>query len=126
MLDKSQLETHRTWQEATGIGLGVVASLSPWLTGQIDDQSIMAATAAAGILVMLVSAMQLMVLNRAEEVLVLLSGLWLTLAPVGLGYVATPLGLLHLVIGPAIVALATLELWQDWELSDTELARYGN
>lgn len=125
MLDKTQLETHRTWQEATGMGLGLIVALSPWITGQLSDPTILAATAAAGSIVLLLSAVQLMALTRFEEVATLLAGAWLCVAPFSLGYVASPLGVMHLLFGPAIVALSALELWQDWSKSDDELERYG-
>ena len=125
MLDKTQLETHRAWQEATGIGLGLIAALSPWITGQLSDSTILSATAAAGSMVLLLSAAQLLTLTRFEQVATLLAGLWLCGAPFGLGYVASPLGVMHLLLGPAIVALSALELWQDWSKSDEELERYG-
>lgn len=126
MLDKAQLETHRTWQEAAGMGLGLIAALSPWITGQTANPTILAATAAAGSLVLLISAAQLLSLTRFEEVATLLAGLWLWAAPFTLGYIGSPLGVLHLLLGPAIAALAALELWQDWAKSDDELERYGS
>lgn len=126
MLDKTQLETHRTWQEAAGMGLGLIAALSPWITGQTSNPTILTATAAAGSLVLLISAAQLLSLTRFEEVATLLAGLWLWAAPFMLGYIASPLGVLHLLLGPAIAALAALELWQDWTKSDEELERYGS
>ena len=125
MLVMTQLETHRTWQEAAGMGLGLVAALSPWITGQISDPTILAATAAAGSLVLLVSAVQLLTLTRFQEMTALLAGLWLCASPFALGYIASPLGFLHLALGSAIAALAALELWQDWAKSDDELERYG-
>jgi hypothetical protein len=31
----------------------------------------------------------------------------------------------HILFGALVVVLATVELWQDWRLSDKELARHG-
>jgi hypothetical protein len=31
----------------------------------------------------------------------------------------------HFVLGAIVVLLAAVELWQDWRLSDQELARHG-
>ena len=38
---------------------------------------------------------------------------------------AGPLQYWHFVLGAIIVLLATWELWQDWRLSDKELAQHG-
>lgn len=126
MASTGRLEVHQTWQEAVGIGLGVLVALSPWLTGQADDPVILKATAAAGIIVLLISATELMSLHRWEEALTLLCGLWLCAGPFVLGYAGTALAGVHLVAGAAVVALSALGLWQDWRLSDDELERYGS
>lgn len=126
MPSTADLRTHRTWQEAVGIGLGAVAALSPWITGQTGDQTILGATAAAGAVVLLLSAVQLMSLSRGGEFVSLICGLWLLTGPFALGFSATPMGVLHLVIGAAVTALAALELWQDWNLTDQDLERYGS
>ncbi len=126
MTNKEELEIHSTWQEAAGIGLGTVAALSPWLTGQLEESTIVMATAAAGIVVLFLSCVKLMVLSRAEEAATLLAGLWLIAGPFVLGYVGTSLGMLHLVLGAAISALSALELWQDWNRSEDDLARHGS
>ena len=126
MIEKAPLETHQTWEEAIGIGLGMAVALSPWLTGQVSNSTVVMATAAAGSLVLLLSALQLVTLSRLEEWGTLVAGLWLWLAPFTLDYIPTPLGLAHLLLGPAIAVLAALELWQDWAKSDDELERYGS
>lgn len=125
MTNKDKIEIHETWQEAAGIGLGVAAALSPWLTGQLDNQSIVVASSAAGVVVLILSCVKLMILNRTLEIVTLLSGLWLLVGPLLLGYLGTPLSFLHIVLGAAITVLSALELWQDWNLSEAELAQYG-
>lgn len=125
MPNNEQIETHQTWQEAAGIGLGVVAALSPWLTGHLDNSTIVSATAAAGIVVLLMSCVKLMVASRAEDAAMLLAGLWLLAGPFVLGYAGTTLGMLHLLVGAVISALAALQFRQDRNSSDRNLARHG-
>lgn len=125
MIEKAPVETHRTWQEAVGMALGTAVALSPWLTSQVSNSKILVGTAAAGSFVLLLSALQLMTLTRLKEWATLFMGLWLWIAPFSLDYIPTPLGLVHLLLGPAIAVLAALELWQDWSKSDNELERYG-
>ena len=53
-------------------------------------------------------------------------GLWLIVSPFVFDYAgADALRVWHFVLGGLVVALAVLELWQDWPLSDQELARHG-
>jgi hypothetical protein len=125
MLNKNaSLEVHDTWQEAVGIALGLIASLSPFLAGETNPM-ILNATTAAGALVLVLSAVKLLSLNRYEEFAILLCGLWLCAGPTVLGYAGTPLGLMHWLAGPVIVAMSVLEIWQDWRLTDDELERHG-
>jgi hypothetical protein len=66
-------------------------------------------------------------LQRWEEVATILAGLWLIASPYIFGYSHD--GLLrfwHSSLGGLVVLLAALQLWQDWKLSDQELAKYNN
>ena len=53
-------------------------------------------------------------------------GIWLIVSPFIFDYAgADPLRSWHFVLGGLVAALAALELWQDWLLSDQELAEHG-
>ncbi len=118
--------THHDMLDAAGIGLGVLVALSPWLTGHSADSPVLRLTAAAGIIVLIISAVQLMIVNREQELLVLACGLWLIASPFVLGYAGTTLSLIHFVLGAAITALALLELRQDWNMTDVSIGLFGS
>jgi hypothetical protein len=115
-------DAHRTWQDWLQIALGVLVFLSPWLTGQHDNHAVAANVGIISALVIGLAALELVDLHRWEEVGQILCGLWVALSPVIVGYNGA-LGYMHFVLGALIVLLAALELWQDWKLDDTELAK---
>jgi len=62
-------------------------------------------------------------LHRWEEGLETAFGLGLIASPFIVGYAdAGTLRYWHFFLGTAVVLIAVLELWQDWRLSDAELA----
>jgi hypothetical protein len=79
-----------------------------------------------GALVLLMAELELTNLQRWQETVQVACGLWLIASPFGFGYSATgALRYWHFILGGAVVLLALLQLWQDWKLSDRELARHG-
>ena len=52
-------------------------------------------------------------------------GAWLIASPFIFAY-AGALSLWHYALGAAVILLAVLELWQDRNASDADLARYGH
>lgn len=129
-------DVHRTWEDWTGILLGVLIGLSPWLIGEMGalpdwNEPLVTHPAAwnavlVGALVIALGAMELSGLQRWEEGLEILCGLWLAASPFIFGYGnAGTLRYWHFVLAAVVVLLALLELWQDWKLSDKELARHG-
>jgi hypothetical protein len=66
----------------------------------------------AGTLITMLALLELMSLERWEELLELACGLWVVVSPLVLGYDGT-LRLAHFVLGGAVAVLALLELWQD-------------
>jgi SPW repeat len=120
------LNVHRTWEDWAGIVLGVVIGLSPWLAGHLDDQAIMWNAAIVGLLVLALAVFEFVNLHRSEEVGEVACGLWLIASPFVFGYAdGAALMYWHFVLGAIVVLLAAVELWQDWRLSDQELARHG-
>ena len=119
-------DVHRTWEDYAGMGLAVLIGLSPWLAGQHDLQAANWNAAAVGVLVLALAAFELVNLHRSEEAGEIALGLWLIASPFTFGYAdGGALMIWHFVLGAAVVLLAALELWQDWRLSDQELARHG-
>jgi O-antigen/teichoic acid export membrane protein len=115
---------HRTWEDYVGMVLGVVIGLSPWLAGQTDHEAALWNAAAVGALVLALAMFELVDLHRSEEYGELALGLWLIASPFTFGY-GGALMVWHFALGAIVVLLAILELWQDWRLSDKELARHG-
>jgi hypothetical protein len=119
-------KVHRTWEDWVGIALGVLIGFSPWLTGQQNDAVVSWNAVIVGALVLALAALELAGLRRWEEVCEVVCGLWLIASPFVFGYIGTgTLGYWHFVLGVLVVLLAAWELWQDWKLSDKELARHG-
>jgi SPW repeat-containing protein len=133
MSDFGFLKTHRTWEDWCGMLLGVLIALSPWFPTQADHELVDAErsfvilnTFTVGVLVFGLAQLQYVALQRWEEVAEIVLGLWLIASPYVFGY--TDDGLLHFwhsSLGGLVVALAALQLWQDWGLSDQELAQHG-
>lgn len=117
---------HRTWEDWVGILVGVSIGLSPLFAGQEDNQLVMLNAIIIGVLVVSLAAFELVDLHRWEEVGEIACGLWLIASPYIFGYAGTgTLQYWHFGLGAVVVLLAAMELWQDWKLSDKELARHG-
>jgi hypothetical protein len=132
MSDFRFLSTHRTWEDWCGMLLGLLIVLSPWFPTQtshdVDAERnfVILNTFTIGILVFGLAQLQYVALQRWEEVAEIAAGLWLIASPYIFGYAND--GLLqfwHSTLGALVVLLAALQLWQDWELSDQELAQHG-
>jgi hypothetical protein len=115
---------HRTWEDWLGMILGIVIGVSPWLTGQTDSTAVVVNSVAIGAFVLGLAMLQFVSLQRWEEVSAILCGLWLITSPVNFVY-GGALATWHFMLGAIVILLAAAELWQDWKLSDEELARHG-
>lgn len=116
------ISTHRTWEDWATMVLGVLIGISPWMTGATDQTMVVATSVVVGALLVLVGILEQVRLHRLEEVFQLFCGLFVLAAPSWLVYGGT-LAAFHYVLGALVAVLAILELWQDWSLSDRELAR---
>lgn len=116
---------HRTWEDWAGIGLGVLIGLSPWLAGESHSEGIVLQAALIGILVLALAAFEFVDLRRWEEGAELACGAWLMAAPFMLGYAGSHLATWHFVLGGVVALLALVELWQDWKLTASDLAKHG-
>jgi O-antigen/teichoic acid export membrane protein len=77
-------------------------------------------------LVIALGALELTGLQRWEQGGEIACGLWLIVSPFIFGYAeADALRYWHFVLGALVALLAVVELWQDWNLSDKELAQHG-
>jgi SPW repeat len=133
MSDFGFFKTHRTWEDWLGMLLGVLIILSPWFPTQAGHEIIDAErsvvivnTFVVGILVFFLAQLEYVALRRWEEVAAILLALWLIVSPYVFGYHGD--GLLrfyHSTLGGLVLLLATLQLWQDWELSDQDLLKHG-
>jgi hypothetical protein len=117
---------HRTWEDWVGMAVGMLIAISPWIAGQADGQLPMLNAIAVGTAVFLLAELELVDLNRWEETGEILCGLWLIASPFVFGYAeAGVLATWHFALGSIVVLLAVVELWQDWKLSDKQLAEHG-
>ncbi len=133
MSDFGFFRTHRTWEDWLGMLLGVLIILSPWFPTQAGHEIVDAErsvliinTFAVGILVFGLAQLEYIALQRWEEAAAILLALWLIVSPYVFGYHGD--GLLrfyHSTLGGLVLLLATLQLWQDWELSDQDLLKHG-
>src|SRR5689334_25294993 len=132
MSDFRLLGTHRTWEDWLGMLLGLLIVLSPWFPAQASqdvadsDRSIMILnTFTVGIIVLGLAQLEYVALQRWQEVGEILLGLWLIASPLILGYSGDEmLRIWHATLGGIVVLLGALQLWQDWRLSDQELANH--
>ncbi len=120
------LNVHYTWEDLVSMGLGGLVVLTSWMVGDAITQAAAINAVVVGILVITLGASEFLDLRRWEEGLEAACGLWLIASPFMFGYAdAGTLRYWHFVLGAAIVLLAVLELSQDWQLSDDEIARHS-
>ena len=118
-------DAHRSWEDWLGMLLGVLTGLSPWISGQMGSQTMMLNAILVGAIVFVLGEYEAADLHRWQEVGEIALGSWLAASPFIFDYSADgTLRFWHFVLGAVIVILAVLELWQDWNLSDEELAEH--
>lgn len=103
---------HRGWEDFCSAGLGILILLSPILVGAEATTAITISAGLVGVVITMLALLEIMSLQRWEEVLELLCGLWVVISPMVFNYGGT-LRLAHFVLGGLVVLLALLELWQD-------------
>jgi SPW repeat len=133
MSDFRFFSTHRTWEDWCGMLLGALIVVSPWFPIQASHEVLDAErnfvilnTLAVGILIFGLAQLEYVALQRWEEVAAILAGLWLIASPYMFGYSGDgTLRFWHSTLGGLVVLLAALQLWQDWDLSDQDMAQHG-
>ena len=117
---------HRPWEDWVSMLLGVLIGFSPWFADQQGNPAINWNAVLVGVLVLAFALLESISLQRWEEAGEMVLGLWLIASPFTFGYAeAGTLRYWHCMLGAMVVVLAIVELWQDWRLSDKELARHG-
>ena len=133
MSDFRFFSTHRPWEDWFGMLLGVLIVVSPWFPQQpandvMDaERSVMILnTFVVGMLVFGLAQLEYVALQRWEEVAEIALGLWLIASPLIFGYSGDDtLRAWHATLGGIVVLLGALQLWQDWGLSDQDLANHA-
>jgi hypothetical protein len=122
---------HRSWEDWLGMLLGVLIVVSPWFPFSSHDvmdaerSTLILNTFVVGMLVFGFAQLEYVALQRWEEVGEIAIGLWLVASQFILGYAGDEaLRAWHIVLGGIVALLGALQLWQDWHLSDQELARH--
>jgi hypothetical protein len=106
--------------------IGVVIGLSPWIIEEQHNQAVMWNAVLVGVLVLGLAQLEYVKLKRWEETVLIALALWLIASPFVFGYAQSgELRYWHFLLGAIAMLIAALELWQDWRLSDKELADHG-
>ena len=76
-------------------------------------------------LVLGIAQLEYVALHRWEEVAGIVLGLWLMASPFIFSYSQDQaLQVWHMVLGAAVALVGALQLWQDWNLSEQDLAKH--
>ena len=118
---------HRDWEDWLGMLLGILTGLSPWISGQMGSQATMFNAVVVGAMLFVLGELEAVDLHRWHEGGVIALGAWLGASPFIFGYSENgSLRFWHFALASIVVILAAVELWQDWNLSDEELAEHEN
>ncbi|QPF81915.1 SPW repeat protein [Bradyrhizobium genosp. L] len=125
--------THRSWEDWLGMLLGVLIMVSPWFPMQVSNaidlehSHLVLNSFVVGMLVLGLAQLEYVALHRWEEVASILLGLWLIASPFVLSYSQDQaLQLWHIALGALVAVMGALALWQDWNLSEQELAEHSH
>ena len=131
MSDNRFFGTHRPWEDWLGMLLGVLIMVSPWFPIQVSDvvdverSHLVLNSFVVGMLVLGVAQLEYVALHRWEEVASIVLGLWLIASPNIFGYSEDQaLQLWHILLGGLVALIGALQLWQDWNLSEQDLAKH--
>ncbi|WP_298363309.1 SPW repeat protein [uncultured Bradyrhizobium sp.] len=131
MSDNRFFGTHRPWEDWLGMLLGVLIMVSPWFPMQVSDvvdverSHLVLNSFVVGMLVLGLAQLEYVALHRWEEVASIALGLWLIASPNIFGYSEDQaLQLWHILFGGLVAMIGALQLWQDWNLSEQDLAKY--
>lgn len=103
---------HRGWEDIASILLGLLVVAAPVAFMSEPVNYIYMNSAVVGFLIISLGFLQFLWLQRWEEHLELLCGLWVISSPYLFGY-GGQLAAAHYVLGILVAGLAAFELWQD-------------
>ena len=131
MSDNRFFGTHRPWEDWLGMLLGVLIMVSPWFPIQVSDvvdverSHLVLNCFVVGMLVLGLAQLEYVALHRWEEVASIVLGLWLIASPNIFGYSEDQaLQLWHILLGGLVALIGALQLWQDWNLTEQDLAKH--
>ena len=131
MSDNRFFGTHRPWEDWVGMLLGVLIMVSPWFPMQASDaidaerSHLILNSFVVGMLVLGLAQLEYVALHRWEEVASIVLGLWLIASPNIFGYSDDQaLQLWHILLGGLVALIGALQLWQDWNLTEQDLAKH--
>ncbi|HEY9816663.1 MAG TPA: SPW repeat protein [Candidatus Obscuribacterales bacterium] len=106
------MSEHRGWEDFASAGAGVLLLFSPLAIGSFDNPAVAINSGIFGVLIAAIALIERDALQRWEELLEGLCGVWVIASPFIFSYGGVLMAI-HLVLGVAVLALALLELWQD-------------
>ena len=113
MASISYLEEHRNWEDWLGMALGLATAASPWVVANSHDAIVSISATAVGIVLFVVSAIELFDRQRWEQYAQMLCAAWLIGSPFLIDYGGSGmLSVFHVVMGIVVLLLAFLELGQ--------------
>lgn len=122
MSPKQTLVTHRSWEDwaVVIIAFAIMAFTNIHSSGHVPGTQVPAElinVAVIGVLLIILGVYEIAEWSRAVEFAIFACGAWLIASPFMFGFTGDAgLALGHYVFGTAVLALATLEIWQDWGL----------
>lgn len=118
MATMRMLGIHRAWEDWVMMGFGALIVVSPWLApggeGTAHTQAVILNAVIVGVVVCALAALEMMALDRWEEAIAFLCGVWLIASPFVFNYADS--GMLrywHFVLGALVAIFAAMEFWQD-------------
>jgi SPW repeat len=100
------------WQDVACMGLGVLILLSPWIVHDEPAGIVKLNAAIVGLVVLVVSELELGGHTFAEEAVNAAAGLWLMASPFVFAC-STELTIWQLVLGALVALFAVVEYWQE-------------
>lgn len=109
---KGWFTRHRSWEDYSLAAIGVLIVLSPIVAVPDVSAAVVITTGLVGVVIAMIALLEVMALQRWEEGLELVCGVWVVASPFVFGY-GGMLRIGHFVLGAAVLVLALLEIWQD-------------
>jgi hypothetical protein len=104
--------TDHEWQDVACMGLGVLILLSPWIVQDEPTGLVKLNATIVGLVVLLVSELELAGHTVREEAVNGAAGLWLMASAFVFGH-SVELLIWHLVLGALVAIFAAVEFWQE-------------